>query len=43
METEVEKRLNGQVNFYIFVLLGSNKSMQAKSCPIPLNILANAV
>jgi hypothetical protein len=21
---EVEKRLNGQVNFYIFVLLGSN-------------------
>jgi hypothetical protein len=31
MGTEVEKRLNGQVNFYIFVLLGSNKSMQANN------------
>ncbi|ONM59434.1 hypothetical protein ZEAMMB73_Zm00001d022054 [Zea mays] len=28
MGTEVEKRLNGQVNFYIFVLLGSNKTQK---------------
>ena len=36
--TEVEKRLNGQVNFYIFVLLGSR--MQTNSALFPLEYIS---